>query len=343
MPSALISFPPAINFGRRALSIFIPGEPTPLICLILFFSMMMSTGPMGGAPVPLIIVTPRMINCSHGPSPSFLSGAFVTCANAKHCHNSAAVISWILIWRKMDNKNRELAAQSQNFACMPRHAVITKDGSHTIIDPGMNSFFHSLNGAIQESRHVFIDAGLNPLIPLQGTLHIFEMGFGTGLNALLSLVEAEKKSQPVYYCSIDLYPLEKELLGDLNYCAQPYLTEFTEAYEKIKEAEWEQEEQISPHFRLLKLNEDLTRLSLNQRFHLIYFDAFAPSAQPELWTKAIFEKLFQLLLPGGILVTYSSKGEVRRSLGSAGFNVEKLGGPRGKREMVRGRKLIDDN
>lgn len=219
---------------------------------------------------------------------------------------------------------------------MQRMPIITKDGSHTISIPEWGVTYHSQHGAIQESMHVFIHAGLlvSDIFRESGT-YILEMGFGTGLNALLTLMEAEKFRRPVHYTALELFPLQKEEIISLNYCQQLNREGLNPYFEKLHSGDWEKDIVITPHFILHKKKEDLIRFSANQPINLIYFDAFAPAAQPELWTKEIFKKLFLLLTPGGILVTYCSKGEVRRNMLSAGFTVEKIPGPPGKREILR--------
>ena len=220
---------------------------------------------------------------------------------------------------------------------MQRLPVITKDGSHTISIPEMNVTYHSHHGAIQESLHVFIDAGFRYMSDTLKTpnLCIFEMGFGTGLNALLTLIEAEKSHRHIYYSAIELLPLQNEEIVSLNYCEQLQRQDLVPVFQKLHDCEWENDIGITPHFTLNKKRGNLVNFSTGQPVNLIYFDAFAPAAQPELWTKEIFEKLFSMLLPGGTLVTYCSKGDVRRAMQSAGFTVEKISGPPGKREMTR--------
>lgn len=223
---------------------------------------------------------------------------------------------------------------------MQRELILTKDGSHTVSIPEMHVTYHSVHGAIQESLHVFIHAGLYPAIEIfpSAVISIFEMGFGTGLNALLTLSEAEKLKQHIDYYALELFPLEQSQVQQLNYCQQLNTAELEPLFKMMHDANWEQEVSVSPHFKLQKSRSDLLHLHTGKRFHLVYFDAFAPSAQPELWSKEIFEKLYAILVPGGVLVTYCSKGDVRRAMQAAGFIVEKIPGPPGKREMVRGRR-----
>lgn len=230
----------------------------------------------------------------------------------------------------------------RNFNPLERKIITTNDGSHSIAVPEMNVTYHSIHGAIQESLHVYINAGFFPLLhQSKQTVHILEMGFGTGLNALLTMMEAEKNQRPVFYQAIDFFPLEKEQANLLNYCSLLNRKDLQQYFEKLHACEWEKDIVVTQLFTIHKTNCDLIDFSTDQRFHLIYFDAFAPAAQPMLWTKAIFENLYSLLEPGGILVTYCSKGDVRRALLSAGFHVDKIAGPKGKREMIRAEKLVD--
>ena len=205
----------------------------------------------------------------------------------------------------------------------------------------MNVTYHSIHGARQESTHVFIREGLEAIRPLRsGRIAIFEMGFGTGLNSLLTLINAGEKKQPVYYYSVELFPLNNEEVKQLNYCNELHRPDLQPLFERLHNCEWEKDIIITDHFTLHKTNTDLITLSTNQHFNLIYYDAFAPGAQPELWTVAVFEKLYHLLLPGGILVTYCSKSDVQRAMKAAGFMIEKIPGPPGKREMIRAIKQL---
>ena len=218
-----------------------------------------------------------------------------------------------------------------------RQLIITKDGSHTVSIPEMNVTYHSHHGAIQESTHVFIEAGLKYALNTMTVpgIHIFEMGFGTGLNALLTLIEAEKMQKPVHYTSIELYPLQESEIKALNYCEQLKRTDMEPVFQLLHHCEWEKEISITPFFSIHKLKNSLLNFTTPKLQNLVYFDSFAPAAQPEHWTKEIFEKLFSILSPGGILVTYCSKSIVRKAMQAAGFFVTKIPGPRGKREMVR--------
>lgn len=212
--------------------------------------------------------------------------------------------------------------------------IITKDGSHTISIPERNVTYHSTYGAIQESKHVFIEAGLHYLMDqFKPTIfEVFEMGFGTGLNTFLTAIEAKRQVVKIHYTAVEQFPLTDDEVKSLNYTEQ---LQHEDLFQKIHDYEWEKDIIISEHFTLQKKKADLLSFSSVETFNLIYYDAFAPRAQPELWTKEVFEKLFHLLQPDGILVTYCSKGDVRRAMIAAGFIVKKLPGPPGKREILR--------
>lgn len=218
---------------------------------------------------------------------------------------------------------------------MKREIIITEDGSHTISVPELKVSYHSIHGAVQESKHVFIEAGLHFIInnSINQPINIFEMGLGTGLNVFLTAIEAEKFHRKIYYVAVEQFPVSLEEAMQLNY---PETLGRKNVFQKIHECNWNEDVNISEYFTLRKENISLINYSTNQPFNLIYYDAFAPAAQPELWTKDIFEKLFTMLQPNGVIVTYCSKGDVRRAMIASGFKVQKLKGPPGKREMLRG-------
>ena len=220
---------------------------------------------------------------------------------------------------------------------MERKIILTGDGSHSISVPELNVTYHSIHGAIQESLHVFIQAGLidSRMFDYVGVHHVLEIGFGTGLNALLTLIEADKHKNRIYYTALELYPLNESETKQLNYCEQLDLPQYKTLFEKMHECNWEEMREITEYFRLTKIKCNLLEYTTENSFYIIYFDAFAPNAQPELWTRKVFDKMYSLLQPGGILVTYCSKGDVRRNMIAAGFEVEKLKGPLRKREMLR--------
>lgn len=221
----------------------------------------------------------------------------------------------------------------------PTH-VLTSDGSSTLFSPAFDQHYHSVHGAIQESLHVFIRAGLEPLLPAPGGLRIWEMGFGTGLNALLTWLQAG--DTPVTYTAIEAYPLDPALLPSLNYAQVIADPRAASAFVQLHDAPWEVATQLRPGFTLLKHATSLEAYQPAGTFDLLFYDAFAPNAQPELWTEAVMARLFSWLDPGGIFITYSAKSSVRRGLLQAGFEVEKLPGPPGKREMLRARRPLAD-
>jgi tRNA U34 5-methylaminomethyl-2-thiouridine-forming methyltransferase MnmC len=212
---------------------------------------------------------------------------------------------------------------------------LTADGSSSLHVPSMEVTYHSRYGAITESMHVYINAGFlywhehaSPDLPC----HVLEVGFGTGLNALLTLKEAEKLQRKVFYTAIESNPLDAEVISQLNYVDLLNSPGLKNAFSKMHSCGWENEIFISPFFLIQKIKTTLQDFSTSQHFNVVFYDAFAPNAQPELWTKEIFEKLFHM---GNVLVTYCSKGEVQRAMKSAGYIIEKLTGPPGKREMIR--------
>lgn len=220
---------------------------------------------------------------------------------------------------------------------MERKIILTEDGSQSIAIPEMNVIYHSIHGAIQESKHVFIEAGLKYLLNRNVTecIDILEVGFGTGLNALLTAIEVERRGTSVYYVALDAFPISMQEAQSLNYCQQLDRKDLQEDFIRMHECGWNKSIAVTENVLMHKSNSTLQQFESKTKFNLIYYDAFAPAAQPELWTKEIFQKLFLLLHQNGILVTYCSKGDVRRAMAAAGFTVKKLPGPPGKREMLR--------
>jgi tRNA U34 5-methylaminomethyl-2-thiouridine-forming methyltransferase MnmC len=213
--------------------------------------------------------------------------------------------------------------------------VITKDGSHSLYVHALDEHYHSVHGAITESQHVFIEAGLKQF--KNRHIRILEMGFGTGLNALLTLAVANESDISIYYTGIEKYPLKKTITDSLNFESITDLT-ITGMLKLIHDSPWHQEVMIKPGFILKKLQCDMHEMEQVDEFDLVYFDAFAPEKQPELWTEELFGRIFLSMRSHSILTTYSSKGMVRRNLKAAGFRVEKIPGPPGKREMTRAYK-----
>ncbi len=212
--------------------------------------------------------------------------------------------------------------------------VKTLDGSNTLYHPELNEHYHSTNGAINEALHVYIEAGLNHLP--QQHVNVFEVGFGTGLNAFLTAIQAQEKQQSIHYESIDHLILPQETLNKLDYTS--LLPEHKELYDKIVHAPWDSICTISEYFNIKKIENNLWHHPLDTNYDLVYFDAFGPDKQQGLWEKEIFQRLFQHMNPNALLTTYCAKGAVRRLLQEVGFTVERIPGPKGKREMIRAKK-----
>lgn len=217
---------------------------------------------------------------------------------------------------------------------MQRIIEQTEDGSATLFVPELNEYYHSVKGARTESLHIFIDMGLKAV----STTHpqVLEIGFGTGLNALLTLEAAEADKRPVHYTGIELYPLAWEEVDVLKYSDNPL-------FKTLHSVPWEEDVAITPYFTLKKIREDARKaVNTKRSFDVIYFDAFAPEKQPEMWDEALFRNLYTSMNAGGVLTTYCAKGIIRRMLQSVGFKVERLPGPPGgKREILRASKVSE--
>lgn len=212
--------------------------------------------------------------------------------------------------------------------------ITTEDGSNTLYSPSFNEIYHSRFGAIAESRHVFITNGLKPA--LASNIKVFEVGLGTGLNALLSWDFAKKQHINIHYHSIELFPLTPNCALQLNYATQLEDTvNAKDVFQAIHNCIWGKTHYLDDLFSFLKEEKDLQAIQLKNDFYdVVFFDAFAPEVQAEMWSLDVFEKLFKALKPNGILVTYCSKGAVRRVMLQAGFDVIKVPGPKGKREIL---------
>lgn len=211
--------------------------------------------------------------------------------------------------------------------------IITADNSPTLYLPELDEHYHSINGALQESLHVFINAGLKQLS--KNNINILEVGFGTGLNAVLTFNEILSSNKKVFYHGIEKYPLKDEIINNLS-----KETLFnSDVFLNIHNSKWEQEVEILENFTLFKQKVDLKYFIPLKKYDLIYFDAFSPDKQSELWTENIFFKLYQATKQNGILVTYSSKGIVKQALRKVGYEVKRLKGPSGKRHMVKAIKV----
>lgn len=222
---------------------------------------------------------------------------------------------------------------------MVRQLLITADGSHTIeLLPGEETF-HSRHGALQESVHVYMEQGWEKLEKQPNeSFHLLEVGLGTGLNALLTLMRAEKEGIPVVYEALETEPLPADLYEPLNYCALLERTDLQETFLRLQTCAWEEPVQISRNFKLLKRKVSLLDFFPATTYRLIYFDSFAPRSQAEHWTAAVFTRLFSAMDKSGLLVTYCSKSVVRKAMQEAGFVVSKPPGPWGKREILNARK-----
>jgi tRNA U34 5-methylaminomethyl-2-thiouridine-forming methyltransferase MnmC len=214
--------------------------------------------------------------------------------------------------------------------------VKTADGSHTLFVPELNEHYHSINGAIQESMLVFIENGF--MFCKADPVHILEIGFGTGLNVLLTAIESNSGNRKVFYNTLEKHPLPADIINRLNYSTFCGKTG-KEIFKRVHEASWGLETEICKDFILKKTLSDLISDTIAGKFDLIYFDAFGPDKQPEIWTNEIFSKIASATAHGGTFVTYSAKGDVKRKLLANGFNVTLLPGPPGKRHMIRAVKL----
>lgn len=214
----------------------------------------------------------------------------------------------------------------------------TADGSHTLYVPELDEHYHSTHGAIRESMHVYIDVGLRHCLSTE--INLLEIGFGTGLNAFLTLLEAEKLQKMIHYTTLERYPLSVTTAASLNFSdiTDPSRKEI---FRMLHTAAWEEWVPVTPYFRLKKHSMDLhdfLMIPQAETFDVIYYDAFAPEKQPEMWRQEIFDRLYAISRDKAILTTYCAKGVVRRMLQSAGYIVERLPGPPGKREILRAGK-----
>ncbi len=219
---------------------------------------------------------------------------------------------------------------------MRREIITTADGSKTIHIVDWNEQYHSKHGAIQETYHVFIKSGLH--LFENRSVTILEVGFGTGLNALITLLEAKKQNLEITYTGVEAYPVATEELEQLNYISELNAGAIAKEFQFMHQCKWDSDVLVTEGFVLHKQQKDFRDLGFENSFDLIYFDAFGARVQPELWTENIFLSMFNALSKKGVLVTYSAKGSVRRAMQAVGFAVERLPGPPGKREMLRALK-----
>lgn len=220
---------------------------------------------------------------------------------------------------------------------MKREIIQTQDGSTTIHLPEWDECYHSKHGAIQEAYHVFIKNGLE-LFPNQ-SISILEIGFGTGLNAFITFLESKKESRVIDYVGVEGYPISAEEVLQMNYVSELKAENNRSFFEKMHKTDWESKHEIDLNFNLTKRKQFFDEITDENKYDLIYFDAFGYRVQPELWSTEIFRKMYNSLKINGVLVTYAARGVIKRSMTEVGFTIEKLPGAPGKREMFRARKV----
>ena len=216
---------------------------------------------------------------------------------------------------------------------------LTADGSHTLMNTQLDESYHAHNGAMSESLHVYIQAGLEEVAKTNGKIRVLEFGFGTGLNAILTMKRAQELGLEVEYMSIEPAPVPREIAQQLNY-HEHLPKECRPWFEAMHECEWGRDIEIGPNFILHKFNGKLQDLAVDQaKFDLVYFDAFAPNRQPDAWSLVNFNKCFEVMVSGGLFVTYCANGQFKRDMKSIGFQVKAYPGALGRREMTRAWKL----
>ena len=215
----------------------------------------------------------------------------------------------------------------------------TADGSPTLYREDIDEHYHSVKGALAESRHVYLETGWRKAAETSRPVRVFEVGFGTGMNAAITAAASLVSGIPTDYFSVELYPLPKETT---DLVAETLGKEYRDAFERVNESSWEEPIRINTYFSLQKMKADLLMIDIPKEIDAVYFDAFAPEKQPEMWDEAIFLKIYMAMKPGGVLTTYCAKGSIRRMLQQIGFITERLPGPPGgKREILRATKPTD--
>lgn len=217
----------------------------------------------------------------------------------------------------------------------PTRIFETQDGSHSIFSAKYGVSYHSKYGAIQESQHVFIEAGLYEVGLSKKNIRILEIGMGTGLNAFMTYLESMRRNFTIHYETVEAFPITVEEAKQLNYPQLLHAEKEQSIFEKIHQEEWGKEIPLAPQFTFKKILDSFEHLDYKKQFDLIYFDAFAPTAQPELWDKEMLTIMYEALVPDGVWVSYCAKGAVKRQLMALGFRIEAIPGPPGKREMTR--------
>jgi len=221
---------------------------------------------------------------------------------------------------------------------MEKKIIKTSDGSSSVYIPEWDENYHSKHGAIQEAYHVFIKSGLD-LFEDGSKVSILEMGLGTGLNCIISYLEGKNRELRIDYLGLEGYPLDVKMILELNHLQQLHAENESTVYQKMLNSDWNSKQKITDDFYLTKKQVMFEDFDQSAFADLIYFDAFGARVQPELWTEVIFKKMYEALNENGVIVTYAAKGSVRRAMQAVGLEVERLPGPPGKREMLRGRKL----
>lgn len=227
---------------------------------------------------------------------------------------------------------------SKNDRNMKREVKLTGDGSKTIYIPDLDENYHSNHGAFNEAMHIFIEQGIRSF-PLDKSLRIFEMGFGTGLNAFLALIESKTLGYKIQYVGIEAFPVEEMLVNEMDYCS--FLNwENTQDFKQLHFLSWDENHKIADNFSFKKIHQKIENyIPEKEQFDVVFFDAFGPKAQAEMWYPLVLEKMYTMLKPGGFLVTYCAQGQVKRDLKAIGFDVVSLPGPPGKREMTKAVKI----
>lgn len=216
---------------------------------------------------------------------------------------------------------------------------LTDDGSHSFLSEQFGVTYHSTHGAIQETQHIFIDAGLKHVLSQNlDEIVILELGFGTGLNALMTWIEAERLQQKIRYITYEMYPLSIEDAESLNYHTQLHFP--NSIFKKMHECTWNESHHLSLYFNFEKRWTSMEEIDIQSTINLIYFDAFAPEIQPQLWAQPMMQKMYDALLPNGVMTTYCAKGAVKRAMKEVGFKIEPLPGPPFKREITRAIKAF---